>query len=196
MNLLQIFNNKFLRIIGIAAVLYFAFFSGKNENGLHNLLNKENIGQSVEQLNKQAQTISYGLAEAKKESEMLKMQQAQATNNNILIDDLKIGDSAQSLLCYDEAQISYEVFASKDNKKLKIVGLQQIVIGNRANNLIEKNIIGMKKGGIRTLKIPVNYNTGDKELVQMLRDNQELIYKIMLLDFANTPKSSANNNCF
>lgn len=193
MKILELLKNPIIKTIGIVTILYFALFSDKkNPESLGNRLSPEKIKQHVSDVTEKSKFIITNVQVAK---EALKNQPSQQVSDEsvaqISIEDLDAGEGEESLSCGSEAEIIYGIY-TKDDKQLEFSKPEKIIIGGRKNYLIEKNIIGMKKSGIRVIKVPQKFQTGDKKLYELLKFNQtDLKYQVTLLSFLSNVDPTA-----
>lgn len=193
MKILELLRNPIIKTIGIVTILYFALFADKkNPESLGNRLSPEKIKQHVNEVTEKSKFIITNVQMAK---EAIKNQPPQQISDEpvaqISIEDLEIGEGEELLSCGGEAEITYGIY-TKDSKQLEFFKPEKIVIGSRKNYLIEKNIIGMKKSGIRAIKVPQKFQTGDRKLYELLKFNQtDLKYQITLLSFVGNVDPTA-----
>lgn len=184
MKIFELLRNPLIKTIGIALVLYFALFANKEKpESLGNRLSSENIKKSFSEAQNQGKFIITNVKIAQEIAKEKAEEQKLASQNisDIATSDLEIGAGEQSVACGDEVEISYGIY-TKSGKQLEFLNSKKFVIGENQNPVIEKNIIGMKRGGIREINIPYNYRTEDKKLIELLKFNAtDLKYQITLL---------------
>jgi hypothetical protein len=184
MKIFELLRNPLIKTIGIALVLYFALFANKEKpESLGNRLSSENIKKSFSEAQNQGKFIITNVKIAQEIAKEKAAEQKLASQNisDIATSDLEIGTGEQLVACGDEAEISYGIY-TKSGKQLEFLNSKKFVIGENQNPVIEKNIIGMKRGGIREINIPYNYRTEDKKLIELLKFNAtDLKYQITLL---------------
>lgn len=184
MKIFELLRNPLIKTIGIALVLYFALFANKEKpESLGNRLSSENIKKSFSEAQNQGKFIITNVKIAQEIAKEKAEEQKLASQNisDIATSDLEIGTGEQSVACGDEVEISYGIY-TKSGKQLEFLNSKKFVIGENQNPVIEKNIIGMKRGGIREINIPYNYRTEDKKLIELLKFNAtDLKYQITLL---------------
>jgi FKBP-type peptidyl-prolyl cis-trans isomerase (trigger factor) len=97
----------------------------------------------------------------------------------ISINDLDSGTGEKIIGCNDEVEFSY-VIQTKDGKEVNSIKKpQKTIIGSKQEKTIERNIIGMKEGGIRSINVPFGSQTDDKKLDTLLKLNgQDLQYLV------------------
>jgi hypothetical protein len=194
MKILELLKNPIIKTIGIVAILYFALFADKkNPESLGNRLSPEKIKQDFSEITEKSKFIITNVQLAK---DAMKEQQSQQISDvtlaEISIEDLDLGEGEESLSCGSEAEIIYGIYTG-DGRQLEFSKPEKIVIGSRKDYLIEKNIIGMKKSGIRAIKVPQKFQTGDKKLYELLKFNQtDLKYQVTLLSFVSNVDPTAS----
>jgi hypothetical protein len=186
MKIFELLRNPLIKTIGIVLVLYFALFANKEKpESLGNRLSSENIKKSLSEAQSQSKFIITNVKiaqEIAKEKERAEEQAlAQQNISDITTNDLEIGAEEQVIACGDEVEIAYGIY-TKDGKQLEFFNSQKFIVGEEKNLIIERNIIGMKRGGIREINIPYHYRTEDKKLAELLKLNAtDLKYQITLL---------------
>lgn len=198
MNLSELLKNPIIKTIGIVIVLYFALFANKKSpDSLGNRLSSENIKKNISQAQKQGKFIIRNLREAKKAANS--KENRIITNNNVKItfEDLEEGEGETAAKCGDRVKISYGLYNEKDKKQIEFFESKEFIIGvkNKTPEIAEY-IVGMKKNGIRSIKVPYNFFTHDKDLKASLEFYQnDLKYNVTLLDFnkSTDTRISCNN---
>lgn len=184
MKIFELLRNPLIKTIGIVLVLYFALFANKEKpESLGNRLSSENIKKSFGEAQNQSKFIitNVKIAQEIAKEKAEEQKSAQQNISDITTNDLEIGAEEQAVACGDEIEIAYGIY-TKDGKQLEFFNSQKFIVGEEKNSTIEKNIIGMKRGGIREINIPYHYRTTDKKLVELLKFNAtDLKYQITLL---------------
>ena len=186
----KILQNPIIKIVGIMIILYFALFANKQEpNSLGNRLKPEVVKKDIKEIKQKSQFILLNLQTtqgAKKETDA----PPPKSSEDVVIENLAEGSGAELISCGAETIISYNILDTKNNQLVKVPE-QKFIIGNRSNWIIEKNIIGMKSGAIRTISIPTDFKTDDIKLMQLLKSNQYgLKYQVTILSFQNPVNAS------
>lgn len=110
-------------------------------------------------------------------------------DEGIALKDVTLGTGEKSVVCGSHVDIVRitEISAGGTPEKL--------VIGSKKNWIIEKHIIGMRKGGLRSIVIPRDFKTNDKKLRQILDSKKsDLVYRIVLMNVTD-PKSKSGMVC-
>ena len=181
MKIFEILNNPLIKLTGIVAILYFALFA--------NTENPESLGNRLS-----PQQMKKDFGEVKDKSLFIitnvKMAQEIAKNTpQITIEDIESGAGENAVSCGDEVEISYGIFDA-NGKQLQMTNSQKLQIGSKENDLVEKNIINMKKDGIRNIIIPANFQTEDKRLQEILKfSGNGIRYQIVILSLAHNKNS-------
>lgn len=188
MNIMEILRNPIVKTVGIAAVLYFALFYNKeNPESLGNRLSPQNIKEGISEATKKAHFIAGGISSANEQTkELEKVKRKRFEDAALDYQDIKTGEGA-ALSCGDYAVISYKIFNSQNQELVKLPN-QPISIGSQKNLMLEKNIIGMKRGGTRLITIAKNSNITDLELKsQVEQSGGRMTFEITLENFDDLP---------
>lgn len=181
-------NNPLFRIVGVVVILYFALF--KNNHEVDSLSNRLKPAKVKSDLADASANTIYIIDNIQKARSMqgtgVKIETPPLTSN-LIITDIKIGKNARAN-CNDQINFNYEISLA-DNKILQ-KNKANLVIGDGQFPLeIENHIIGMKQGGVRIINVPVNYKSADKNLSDLLSENnQDITYKITLLEITKSPQ--------
>ncbi len=207
MNPYFIFKNPIIKIVCVALVLYFALLKDKdNPASLGNRLSVDKIKYGIKQANQKSSTIISGIALAKQQEGNLKggilnnvvtdnQNEAKIkplTGDHIITTDLEIGEG-DVVACGSEAEISYKITAKNDNQELQSILKEKILIGGNYDLLLESQIIGMKKGGLRKIEVFKSFKTEDQKLAKLLERGSDLIYQIYLINILPAHKIDNNN---
>jgi len=88
------------------------------------------------------------------------------------------------------------MLSAANNKTLEVKNDLKLLIGSKKEWLIEKNIIGMKRGGVRNIIIPQGFQTEDAALAKFLSENNSaLTYQIILKEISPIKSEKSNLNC-
>ncbi len=200
MKILELLRNPLIKGIGICLVLYFALFANKQHpKSLGNRLSPENVKKDLEDATSKG---SFIISNVKMANELAKNPDLQnklketapvTPPADISIEDLDLGAGDKTVACGDEVAFAYGVYG-KDGRQLDFVSSQKFIIGSQANVLLEKNITGMKAGGIRYINIPRGTQIADPKIARLLiRSDSDLRVQVTLLSFATT--ASQNLSC-
>lgn len=183
-NLTGFLRIPLVKFVCILLILYFALFSNKDHpDALSNRLSKERISEGIDQAAKKSRFI---ISNVQSSNNIPKA--PQATDQPIVkaktsIEDVELGKGNMAV-CGSEVEISYSIFAK--DKKLREVSSEEIIIGSNIDKIIEKNILGMQKGGIRNIKVPYNFESDDRRLSGMLNFyKSDLRYQVSLLSVSD-----------
>lgn len=185
-NILGFLRIPLVRFIGAGAILYFALFSNKHEpESLRNRLSKERIDQNLHDIRENSRFIVSNVKAAQNLSrEKLPDQVAE---DKISIEDIETGTEEEALACGSEAEISYQIFLDR-GPQIKNVDSEKIIIGSNVYETIEKNILNMRRGGIRNINVPKGFVTEDPATKELLRFyNSGIRYQIYLLSLKSNP---------
>jgi hypothetical protein len=195
MNIMEILRNPIVKTVGIAAILYFALFYNKeNPESLGNRLSPKNIKEGLGEVTKKAQFIAGGISTANEQAkEMEKLRSKKFQDAASDYKDIKTGEG-EAISCGDYALISYKIFNSQ-NQELAKQPSRPISIGTQQNLLLERNIIGMKRGGTRVITVTQNPNITDPMLKsQIEQSGGRMIFEVTLENFDALPNNK-NSSC-
>jgi len=177
------------------AILYFGLFANKeNPDSLGNRLSwqntKKNVGEVVEK-----GTLIFGSVNTAKDAikELEEQKKLKFKAEKVLFTDSKEGEGEDEVACGDYVQASYKIFDQDD--QYLTAGDFNSTVGLEENLLIEANIIGMKRKGVRILKISKDFTGSDSKAIELLdRFKSDLKYEITLVNFntSSTPLNFCN----
>lgn len=182
-------KNPLFKIAGVLLILYFALFANKkNPESLGNRLSSENIKKNFGEMRQRGQYIATNLNKAQEElnktPEEVKIERLEERKREIVSTKKEVvKGEGDRIKCGDEAIINYEVFRDDHHFIFKRDDVE-IFVGSRKEIFLESNIIGMKKGATRAIKIDKYFETKDRRLSSLLKKyKQGLIYKITIVTF-------------
>jgi len=186
---MEIFRNPLIKTIGLILVIYFALFHDKkNPDSLGNRLSSDRIVKNFREVQERSVFIMSNIEKARNSANASlsagSAGEALLENFNALsIRDVEIGEG-DSLKCGDEAEISYDIRVVESINQLEFVSNERLVIGSNKNPLMERKIVGMKKGGTRIIKVPKDFKSSNQKLSLLLRFNEaDLQYSVTLINF-------------
>ena len=191
MNIFKLLKNPVIKITAIALILYYGLLSNKDHpDALGNRLTKDRIIENISDIKDKSKFIAVNVKMAKNHK---KIQQKKVVENYEVIStkNIKTG-TGKAVKCLDKVELSYLVY-NLNNYQIDWKAGRRLVIGQKEIYALEKNIIGMKKGGIREIIIPNNFTTNNKEIKNLLKSNSSGIkYQITLTNIEkNKEKSGA-----
>ena len=205
---MELLRNPIIKITGLVLVLYFAlFYDKKNPDSLGNRLSSERIAKNFHEAQEKSTFIMSNIERA---HNLRGATAATASSDplqnfsTLTIQDVEIGKEGGALKCGDEAEISYDIRVAGSTNQLEFVPKEKLVIGSNVNPMIERKIVGMKKGGLRIIKIPKDFKSSNQKLAFLLKFNEaELQYAVTLINSgmannsnvscaANTEESNKN----
>ncbi|MDX2083602.1 MAG: hypothetical protein SFV53_06430 [Rickettsiales bacterium] len=193
---MKILQNPLIKITGVMVILYFGLFSNKNNpESLGNRLSAEKIKKNFSEMQDKGKFIATNISAARSYA---KQQEDEKRNNNQtnlqpIITEVNLGFGATEISCGMEI-IAVIDLSNEAGKNLISKNQEKILIGSKKDWLIEKNIIGMKKHGIKRIKIPQGFVTDNQELAQLLQDsNSSLTYQIFVQDIINSSAKTGLN---
>lgn len=190
MKVSDLLKNPLIKSIGIVLILYFGLFHDKTKSeSLGNRLSMKNIQKNIGEVSQKTQFITANLKVAqdldKSRKNLAERNRAipSKQNSQAILEDLKIGSGERILSCGDLAKISYE-FYTDNGQQISSVKSAPIIIGANLIPSIEQNIIGMKKGGMRNIKISSNSSTKDQSLLALMQFHKsDLKIQVVLHSF-------------
>ena len=197
----KLLRNPIIKIIGISVILYYGLFANKEKPGsLGNRFSSEQIKKDFSEVREKTVFIAENVKLAReiakeKEDEKEAEKKAAATNQalQVSVKDLEEG-VGENISCGDSAYINYGIY-TRDGRQLEFKENQILVIGDRSNWLLEKNIIGMKQAGSRYINIPQGSQVNDSKITEYLNSNKsDLKYQVTLLAFTKNPNSQISCN--
>jgi hypothetical protein len=182
MKIFDLLRIPIIKWTGIALILYFGLFANtQNPNSLGNRLSKENVQKNFKEARERGKFIVVNVKMAQEIAKEKEAQEklAKERGGMISINDLDSGTGEKIIGCNDEVEFSY-VIQTKDGKEVNSIKKpQKTIIGSKQEKTIERNIIGMKEGGIRSINVPFGSQTDDKKLDTLLKLNgQDLQYLV------------------
>jgi len=186
----ELLKNPFIKMIAVGVILYLGLFADKkNPDSLGVRLSKQNVAKEFQEAKKRTSFIVEKIRVAKEIPLNQDQQVVRQLPNVELIQaqNIKNGQGEEILKCGFEALISYTIALEGSKNNLEEIIGEKIVIGSQKNYLLEKKIIGMKKGGIRQILIPRHFESDDLKINALLKFNEmDLILNVTLLDFLPT----------
>jgi hypothetical protein len=189
--ILQLLSNPVIIGVGVALVLYFALFANKkNPESLGNRLSAEKVKKNFNEVQEKGRFIATNVKMAK----TMAKEKAMQSETKSQVDYSRKSEEGDKISCGDEVEISYGIYA-KDGQQLEFFNLQKLLIGSKKNWLIEKNIIGMKRGEINSINIPQNFQSEDKKLAELLKlHTMDLKYQLTILSLTKTDNQKISCN--
>ncbi len=187
-NILDFLRIPLVKFIGIIAILYFGFFSNKeNPESLSNRLSKERVEQNLQEAKERSRFIASNLKTAQEIAKEKKLNPD--IQNKVSLEDIEIGKGESEVSCGSEVEISYSIF-SENGTQIKNVSSEKLVIGSNLDEFLERNLYGMKQDGIRNIKVPREFMTNNITINEMLRFYDSGIrYQVLMLNVLNNPNS-------
>ena len=188
-----------IKLIATVALLYYIFNETRTDpRSISYHLTEENIDKSLDSLKKSLNTISEAQQEIKaiNNNETIPAKESEALNNDpkiaINYKDIRQGVGENQVECGSQVSIEYTLINSNNGDMINKSNMD-FEVGDRFNELIEKGLIGMKMGGIRTIDIPKNFKIGDNIYDKMIQDSA-MVYKVLLLKISDLPNQ--NTVCY
>ncbi len=185
-----------VKLIATVALLYYIFNETKTDpRSASYHLTKENIDKSLDSLKKNLNNIAKAQQEIKaiNNNETIPAKESEALNNDpkiaINYKDIRQGVGENQVECGSQVSIEYTLINSNNGDMINKSNMD-FEVGSRFNELIEKGLIGMKMGGIRTIDIPKNFKIGDDIYDKMIQDSA-MVYKVLLLKISDLPNQNA-----
>ena len=185
-----------IKLIATVALLYYIFNETKTDpRSASYHLTKENIDKSLDSVKKNLNNIVKAQQEIKAMdgNEDNLTQELDLANNYQKIalnyKDIRQGVGENNVACGSQVSIEYSLINSNNGDIINKSNMD-FEVGSRFNELIEKGLIGMKMGGIRTIDIPKNFKIGDSIYDKMIQDSA-MVYKVLLLRISDLPNQNA-----
>jgi hypothetical protein len=212
---MKLLQNPLIKIIGVLVIIYFGLFANKkNPDSLGNRLSMKKVKEHFSDIGEKGKFIVTNVEAAReyaKTHEVKKnvqqeqkspepQQEIQPAPNAAPSNSQEVGYDPGS----NDVIIGKGDSAVSCGSKVKIVtivdyqlqgAVEELVVGSKKNWVIEKNIIGMKKGGLRSIIIPLDFETDDKKLKKALSARTTpLHYRVSLIDLKD-PKTKSDEAC-
>jgi FKBP-type peptidyl-prolyl cis-trans isomerase len=177
-----------VKIIAMVAMLYYIYDKTKEDpRAISYHLTKENISKSVENVKNSFETISTA-SQQLKDAQKLVNEASEAKKLNLLYRTIREGNGGAKVVCGSEVSIEYDLINIENDEVINKSNMK-FDIGTKFNELIEKALIGMTAGGIRSVEIPVDFKTGDSVYDEMIQKSG-MVYKISLLSVSENAKNN------
>ena len=192
MNIFQLLRNPLVKIIGAGVILYFALFHDKNNpESLGNRLDPQRVKSELNEVREKGSFIisNVNLAKQVAEENKKKKEAEAAKNSKVSIVDIDAGSDDDKTTCGDITEINYAIYLdNEDGKELVSKEKTKLILGNRENETIENNILGLGRAGVRDIKVPHDFKTNNPELKVLLETHRtNLRYRITILSFLHNP---------
>jgi hypothetical protein len=177
-----------VKIIAMVAMLYYIYDKTKEDpRAISYHLTKENISKSVENVKNSFETISTA-SQQLKDAQKLVNEASEAKKLNLFYRTIREGNGGTKVVCGSEVSIEYDLINIENDEVINKSNMK-FDIGTKFNELIEKALIGMTAGGIRSVEIPVDFKTGDSVYDEMIQKSG-MVYKISLLSVSENAKNN------
>lgn len=189
MKIFEIMKNPIFKLIGISVILYFGLFYNKNNpESLGNRLSKETLEKDFDEIRKKGNFIITNIGHAKQNSARI-----DAQLKEVVIQDLVEGDGDE-IKCMDSAIISYQIYDKMGQNLAKNIN-ENSTFNPNSDNILEKYLMNMKKGGIREIKIPQNFQTQDLQFIKYKNLSGGIVkYQISLKEITKSNNANCLNN--
>lgn len=198
---MKLLENPLIKVVGICVIIYFALFHNKNNpQSLGNRFSSQQIKKDLNDMQEKGKFIasnvqavrSYTKAQEVGPDGQVIMPTAEL---EVAVKDVGLGSGKKSVVCGEEV----EAFISLNSDKARNLMTNpsaKFLIGSKEHWLVEKNIIGMKKGGVREIRIPQGFQSDDRDLTQFLQENKvDLTYQIILTKIIKDADPKSNLTC-
>jgi FKBP-type peptidyl-prolyl cis-trans isomerase len=177
-----------VKIIAMIAMLYYIFDKTKEDpRAISYHLTKENLAKSVENVKNSIETISTA-SEQLKDGQGLVQEASETKKFNLLYRTIREGSGGAKVVCGSEVSIEYDLMNIESGEVINKSNMK-FDIGTKFNELIERALMGMTAGGIRSVEIPVDFKTGDSVYDEMIQKSG-MVYKISLLSVSENAKNN------
>lgn len=163
MSIFQLLQNPLVKIIGIAAVLYFGLlYKNDDPESLKTRLDPNRIQSEIDEAKQQGHFILTNLNEAKNPQAPKAQEQARAPE--ISANDLILGNSQEVVKCGDEIFLDYIIYDLK-GRKIDEKNDVTLIASPTSENSIAKYLVNARKGGIREIFVPYGLETTNEEII-------------------------------
>ena len=177
-----------VKIIAMVAMLYYIFDKTKEDpRAISYHLTKENIAKSVENVKESVGKLSTIKAQLK-EAQELADKSSENKKLKFLYRNIREGSGGVRAVCGSEVIIEYDLMNIETGELINKSNMK-FDIGSKFNELIEKALIGMSAGGIRSVEIPTDFKTGDNVYDEMIQKSG-MVYQISLLSVSDNAKNN------
>lgn len=189
MKIFEILRNPIVKVVGIAAVLYFGLFSNKeNPESLGNRLSPDQIKKNLSEVQDKGRFIVTNVQMAQTQPGLMQNSSglANVSETQTLIEE---GEGEEKVECGDIAEISYSVYTG-DGRQVRIINSYILNIGSMDDFLLEKHAINMRKKEIKRIDVPKNFVSGDNKLKELMRFSDGAIsYQVTLISIMKNPNN-------
>ncbi len=189
MKIFEILRNPIVKVVGIAAVLYFGLFSNKdNPESLGNRLSPDQIKKNLSEVQDKGRFIVTNVQMAQTQPGLMQNSSglANVSETQTLIEE---GEGEEKVGCGDIAEISYSVYTG-DGRQVRIINSYILNIGSMDDFLLEKHAINMRKKEIKRIDVPKNFVSGDNKLKELMRFSDGAIsYQVTLISIMKNPNN-------
>lgn len=163
MNIFRLLQNPLVKIIGVAAVLYFGLlYKNDSPESLSKRLDPDLLKSEIGEVKEKGQFILSNLNEAR--NPQIPAQKPAEIAEEIIANDLVLGTSDEVANCGDELLMDYKIYDVK-GREIDQKNDVKLIANSTSTNLVAKHIIGAKKGGIREIHVPYGLETSDEEII-------------------------------
>lgn len=204
---MKLLQNPLVKVAGIVVIIYFALFANKNNpQSLGNRLSAERLKKDFSEIEQKGKFIAGNVQAARSYAKAHEEEVARnPTSQNLPIKtvleikDVDPGVGKDPVICGAEIEAFISLRLEKTDlgvvKNLNVKPEQKIVVGSKKDWFLEKNVLGMKKGGVREIKVPQGFKE-DAALEKLLQENNApLVYQIILKDILQNPLPNSTLNC-
>ena len=177
-----------VKIVAMVAMLYYIFDKTKEDpRTISYHLTKENLAKSVENVKNSIETISTTSAQLKDAQELVD-EALESKKLDLFFRTIREGAGGNKVVCGSEVSIEYDLMNIENGEVINKSNMK-FDIGTKFNELIERALIGMTAGGIRSVEIPVDFKTGDSVYDEMIQKSG-MVYRISLLSVSENAKNN------
>ena len=177
-----------VKIIAMVAMLYYIFDKTKEDpRTISYHLTKENLAKSVENVKNSIETISTTSAQLKDAQELVD-EALESKKLDLFFRTIREGAGGNKVVCGSEVSIEYDLMNIESGELINKSNMK-FDIGTKFNELIERALIGMTAGGIRSVEIPTDFKTGDNVYDEMIKKSG-MVYRISLLSVSENVKNN------
>jgi hypothetical protein len=188
----KLMQNRLFRIVGSLLILYLAVFHERHDpDSIGSFVQSGALKSQISEAKKQGKFIAKNVHLARQKDKTNGEDELLSANNNIKLSKktIKSGTGTEVLECGDEAQIKYEIY--DNNRKLIQSSSKKIIASKGTSQIISYIALGMKNDEVRVSRIPSNFQSSDRELIESMKFTlNSLKYKVTLVAITNKKSSS------
>jgi len=177
----SLFKSGLVKILIFVLFIYFVYEKTKNDpRSFSNTIKNQDIKKNVSNFKE-----NYTIIKKAREGAVAKTSAGEEIDelDNLEYDIIRTGYGELESQCNDEVKIEYILISTNGNIASK--SIISIIAGEGFNKILEKVLIGMRVGEVRTVNIPKTFSTGDKKYDHYIQ-TRDMVYQITMLEINKT----------